>query len=195
VGREGHTYLHHIIENYDHLSEHIVFTQADPFVHNPTILCGLDNHFLLADVQSLGLYYIKTQNLPPIPFAEENKIITDFGLEYLKIHANGDLISPHFFDQGMIDLRINADNDYKGVRFQSKPVTEGFLNRAIFPINKSFDTVTFSFSGLFAVKRQRIEEYPKIVYQGLIEELISKNPQGGVNGYILEKLWLYIFDK
>ena len=45
------------------------------------------------------------------------------------------------------------------------------------------------------LKRQRIEEYPKIVYQGLIEELISKNPQGGVNGYILEKLWLYIFDK
>lgn len=194
VGREGHTYLHHIIENYDGLSEQTVFLQADPFIHNPTILCGIDNHFLLDDVQSLGLYYVKTQNLPPIQYAEENKIITDYGLEYLKIRANGDLISPDFIDQGMIDLRINADNDYKGVRFQSKPVTEGFLNRAIFPVKKSLDAVVFSFSGLFAIHRPRILNYSKIVYQGLIEELISKNPQGGVNGYILEKLWLYIFE-
>jgi hypothetical protein len=194
VGREGHTYLHNIIENYDHLPEQIIFTQADPFIHNPTILCGIDNHFLLADVQALGLYYIKQSNLPPIPFAEENKVITDYGLEYLRIQSNGDLISPDFFDQGMVDLRVNADNDYKGVRFQSKPVTEGFLNRAIFPIKKPLDTVVFSFSGLFSVRRSRILVYPKIVYQGLLEELISKNSQGGVNGYILEKLWLYIFE-
>ena len=28
VGREGHTYLHHIIENYDNLAPYIVFSQA-----------------------------------------------------------------------------------------------------------------------------------------------------------------------
>lgn len=33
VGREAHTYLHHIITNYDKLADINVFTQADPFEH------------------------------------------------------------------------------------------------------------------------------------------------------------------
>lgn len=33
VGREAHTYLYHIIENYDNLDEFTVFIQADPFDH------------------------------------------------------------------------------------------------------------------------------------------------------------------
>jgi hypothetical protein len=74
-------------------------------------------------------------------------------------------------------------------------VTEGYLNRAIFPITKPLHSIAFFFCGLFSVNRDRILNYQKVVYQGLIEELISKNPQGGVNGYILEKLWLYIFEK
>jgi hypothetical protein len=195
VGREGHTYLHHIIDKYDILSEQIIFTQADPFVHNPTILYGIDNHFLLDEVQPMGMYYLRSVNLPPLQFSEENKIVTDYGLEYLTIYSNGDLICPDFFDQGMVDLRKNADADYKGIRFETKPVTEGFLNRAIFPITKPLHQIKFVFCGLFAVNRNRIMSYHKVVYQGLLEELISKNPQGGVNGYILEKMWLYIFEK
>jgi hypothetical protein len=195
VGREGHTYLHHIIDKYDILSEQIIFTQADPFVHNPTILYGIDNHFVLDEVQPMGMYYMRSVNLPPLQFSEENKIVTDYGLEYLTIYSNGDLICPDFFDQGMVDLRRNADADYKGIRFETKPVTEGFLNRAIFPITKPLHQIKFVFCGLFSVNRNRITSYHKVVYQGLLEELISKNPQGGVNGYILEKLWLYIFEK
>jgi hypothetical protein len=33
IGREAHTYLHHIIENYDSLPEKIIFTQARPDDH------------------------------------------------------------------------------------------------------------------------------------------------------------------
>jgi hypothetical protein len=33
VGRESHTYLHHIINNYDELPEKIIFTQAHPDDH------------------------------------------------------------------------------------------------------------------------------------------------------------------
>jgi hypothetical protein len=35
VGRESHTYLHHIIEHYDDLTDIIYFTQAYPFDHAP----------------------------------------------------------------------------------------------------------------------------------------------------------------
>jgi hypothetical protein len=33
VGREGHTYLWYIIQNYDSLPEHVIFMQAHPFDH------------------------------------------------------------------------------------------------------------------------------------------------------------------
>jgi len=33
VGREAHTYLHHIIKNYDSLADNILFTQGNPFEH------------------------------------------------------------------------------------------------------------------------------------------------------------------
>jgi len=33
IGREAHTYVHHILENYDNLSECTVFLQGKPFDH------------------------------------------------------------------------------------------------------------------------------------------------------------------
>jgi hypothetical protein len=35
VGREGHTYLHHIINHYDNLSDYTMFLQGNPFDHTP----------------------------------------------------------------------------------------------------------------------------------------------------------------
>jgi hypothetical protein len=35
VGREGHTYLHHIITNYDVLDDYTIFLQGNPFDHTP----------------------------------------------------------------------------------------------------------------------------------------------------------------
>jgi hypothetical protein len=33
VGREGHTFLHHIVEHYDNLADHTLFCQETP--HHP----------------------------------------------------------------------------------------------------------------------------------------------------------------
>jgi hypothetical protein len=35
VGKEGHTYLHHIIMNYNNLDDYTVFLQGCPFDHTP----------------------------------------------------------------------------------------------------------------------------------------------------------------
>lgn len=37
VGREGHTYLYHIIQNYDALDDHTCFLQGHPFDHSPDL--------------------------------------------------------------------------------------------------------------------------------------------------------------
>ncbi len=36
VGREAHTFLYHIVENYDKMSDFTVFLQGDPFEHKKT---------------------------------------------------------------------------------------------------------------------------------------------------------------
>jgi len=43
VGREGHTYLHHILENYDSLADVTFFLQGDPFDHGKRTLRFLKN--------------------------------------------------------------------------------------------------------------------------------------------------------
>jgi hypothetical protein len=45
VGREAHTYLHHIIQNYNSLNDVTVFTQADPFSHRADFLKWLNQSF------------------------------------------------------------------------------------------------------------------------------------------------------
>lgn len=47
VGRESHTYLHHILDNYDSLTDIVYFTQAHPFDHAP--------HFLSSVMSNVGL--------------------------------------------------------------------------------------------------------------------------------------------
>ena len=59
IGREGHTYLHHIITQYNSHTDYTVFLQADPFIHNPTILFAIDNYERTLDVQPLGLHYLQ----------------------------------------------------------------------------------------------------------------------------------------
>jgi hypothetical protein len=44
-GRETHTYLYHIINNYENLPEKIIFTQANPFDHVNTNFINQVNNF------------------------------------------------------------------------------------------------------------------------------------------------------
>lgn len=41
VGREAHTYLKHICDNYDNLDNYTVFLQGNPFDHSPNVIENL----------------------------------------------------------------------------------------------------------------------------------------------------------
>lgn len=43
VGREGHTYYKHIIDNYDNLPDYCIFLQGNPFDHSPNIIQNIQN--------------------------------------------------------------------------------------------------------------------------------------------------------
>ena len=43
IGREAHTYLFHIVNNYSNLDDVTVFTQGNPFDHVPDFLAKINN--------------------------------------------------------------------------------------------------------------------------------------------------------
>jgi hypothetical protein len=199
LGREGHTYLYHIITNYNKLSDRVTFSQGDPITHNPTFLYGLDNVEQLSLFQPLGVRWLETKQIPPNPIVEKYVTRTDYGLEYLILNLNGDLnyIEPYYFyDEGVDFLIKKYKKDYNLSQL-SVCIAANFLEKCSFPFettNKSLETVKFTFSALFSVVRTNIIIYEESVYRNIIKELISVNPQGGAYGYILERLWYYILD-
>jgi hypothetical protein len=193
IGREGHTYLYHIIKNYKNLNKKTIFCQGGPFEHNETLLFGIDNYYKTLDVQPLGLQYLKEENIPPIQLLKKYKNITDYGLKYLVVNVNEDhdYCNDYFFPDFGVN---NIITKYKEKFPECKSLVENFLIRSNFPIVKQINKIRYTWSGLFSVTSDKIQKYDVTVYQGLINELISFNPQGGENGYILERLWLYIFE-
>jgi hypothetical protein len=166
IGREGHTYLYHVIQNYNNLSNKIFFLQGDPFIHNETILFAIDNYEKLIDVQPLGLQYLTKLNIPPFEMLEKNKIKTDYGLEYSLLNINNNLyyIEPYtFHDKGILELI----KKYKQRFPECNSLVENFLNRSKFPRVKQIDNITFSWSGLFSVIESKIKKYQVFVYENL----------------------------
>jgi hypothetical protein len=55
VGRESHTYLYHIINNYHNLSDYCVFLQGNPIFHDKSIVDRINN--LDPDNTSFPLFF------------------------------------------------------------------------------------------------------------------------------------------
>ena len=190
TGREGHTYLHHIINEYNTLTERVVFLQGNPFEHNPTVLFGVDNYELTLDVQPLGLVYLHHLRIPPPPLVDALKIRTDYGLEYLTLEIGGNLQSEFFYDNG-VNITCNVYN-YNN-KNQNETVIDNFLKRAEYPYTQDIESIRFTFCALFSVKRQKIHQHNIAQYTNIVNVLLSHDPQGGPEGYVLERIWLYIF--
>jgi hypothetical protein len=43
IGREANSYIHHIIDNYDNISEFTIFLQGEPYEHCPTLNHEIQN--------------------------------------------------------------------------------------------------------------------------------------------------------
>ena len=177
IGREGHTYLHHMIENYNNLSERTTFLQANPFTHSENIIeiCCMGKD--MADFQAISMYY-----LPGLPRA-------DIFLKYCKrLNGAGHTLFPvdkfgQFFDFCDSWWRPASDR----YAFGKNPLTE-FL-RLVGLSHKCREIYLFCMAALFSVRRENILLNTRDVYEKMIVELTARNIQGGFDGYILERLW------
>ena len=117
----------------------------------------------------------------------------------LKLLKKNNLSSIFFVDtiylyrlKEIAQLNINARIEYP--QYNSVDLVPGFLHRAKFPYWKGNTSISFTYSALFSADKRKILKLDKQVYINLSDELTSLYDHGGTNGYVLERLWLYILD-
>lgn len=69
TGREASTYLHHIIQHYDDLTDDIVFCQGNPYDHCPDFLNLLTDSFVFGIVAECDGNGMPNHNLPVCMFS------------------------------------------------------------------------------------------------------------------------------
>jgi hypothetical protein len=141
VGRESHTYLHHIIENYDTLADIVIFTQAN-----------IADHIGTNDINYLFNMYKTTQeHNKSYPIVNYTWNGNDTGCWSPKWN----LYSIH----GYKNLRYKNDEE---ISFQ-----DWFLKNIM---NVYPNPIYIYCSAIFSVKKELILKHPKSYYEKLIKE-------------------------
>lgn len=173
-GREGETYLRHIIENYDSLAEYTVFTQADPFEHNPLFV--QDVNATHPAFVSFGRWW--QPGIPP------ERIIQ--GSVQPNIHiGNRDFVCTHpevWEDDGWIRIARRVK-----MRHRIDYILPWVCERL--HLEKPPAGVPISMCGMFGVHKKRIHMYPKRFYENM-RSFLLEHPD---HGYIIERFWAILF--
>jgi hypothetical protein len=197
-GREGDTYLYHIITNYSNLAEKTIFAQGEVFDHNRTILYAFDNFQKHTDFQPLGMSWRTEGDVPPHTLVEKYKTVTDYGLQYLviKINSNLEYCDPYYFyDVGLIQVKNSHLQNFQLQPHQS--IINDFLKRVDYfkggPI-ETIEELDYTWSALFSVSKANIRKNTKDIYERIKTELTKQHADGGSDGYVLEKLWVFLLN-
>ena len=185
IGRESHTYLKYIVDNYENLPKSVVFLQADPFDHLPienqvSIQHWLENWEETIDHTGLSQNLMTVHTLPTFritPWLKEleaNKV--SLGLDNLEL--------PDKFEA---TLRI-ADEivpQHEDLDFGS-----WFAKYIDQDANIDYPNILMYFGACFGVSRERILLRSKEYYQRLLEQHTNVTPE---ETYYIERAWFYVF--
>lgn len=166
IGREGHTYLTHIVREYDTLAPVNVFLQGNPFDHLDDQKKGSVEMLrsMIEDVVDRG-----------VPFK---------GFAWFKLKCDR-LGQPH-------DLR-KPENQGRWSGW-GKDIPLGDVFEALFDADFPKQLVATAPTGIFSVSGERIRTRPKAFYSYALG-LIEQDPDDANNtGHAFERLWQHIFN-
>lgn len=205
VGRESHTYLQHIISNYDNLSDKTIFCQGDSIFHNPDFIELVKNYKDFEPVQPLASYFWKEGvppyyiSIPPVFILDSTKnlYIKDchIHVEYL----DNDFIAkyPYYYPDLYFKKFITVNKKSYNVNNILQFNIDRFMLKNV-DISKLIPTC---YAGLIAVNRDVIRENSIDFYNNIKSILIYDVREGLAiykelmdHGQMLEKLWLVIFN-
>jgi hypothetical protein len=198
VGREAHTYLSHIVNNYDDLAQWTVFTQAgEPsFGYKGHSKGG--GHLLAGDKfsdflhpQSSGSRFVYTSavHLPSMNHVlRASFCIDDANLEPSKLACpeHSGLWSD------WLDIGLFSDFIMSKVQSQNGLHPMEYYRRYVNPHHQAAEVIIpFAQGSRFAVSKEKILSRPKEQYAALLETL-SHN-EDPYSGYFMEWLWSELF--
>jgi len=166
IGREAHTYLTHIVREYDRLADMNVFLQGDPFDH-------------IHDQGRATVDILRGQ-------LEEaaGRMIPFKGLAWFKLKCDA-LGRPH-------DLR-KPENRGRWAGW-GKDIPLGATFERLFGAPMPEQIIARAATGNFCVTGERIRTRPKGFYEYALG-LTEADPQDGNNtGHAFERLWQHVFN-
>ena len=164
VGREAHTYLHHLVENYDDLADITMFSQADVKAHLYGHTVG---EFFDYDNPDRAWSFMHLQS-------------TEESLKYSNWNPHRAALPPH----------INAAISHWGARPSDTPFSVWWDKFVKLPAPTPRN-VRFSWGGVFSITRAHAHQYSKGYYKKLLKALASHpNPE---EGHFMERAWSTIF--
>jgi len=203
IGRESHTYLYHIIHNYNKLAEKTIFCQGGPIIHSPDFINLVNNSDLFEPVQPLSAYSWPEKTppieygIPPMSIINKTKnlwINNKYQIHVNYVDNNMETKYPYYWYERhwMRQLEFlkkihNVSNilQFCCTRFNIQNVDFNELN----PI---------FYAGIFSVNKNVIHDNTVDFYKNILNILVNENTiyLGKVfdNGMLLEKLWLMIFN-
>jgi hypothetical protein len=202
IGRESHTYLYHIINNYDSLAEQTIFCQGDSIFHSPDFINLIKNRKYFEPIQPLAAYYWPEGiapnyfSNPPLPILEKT---TNLWIKGNKVHVeylDNEFKTryPYFYYQDHFVKLINFFKKSYNIDNPLKFIVERFRLKNV-DLNKLFP---ICYAGLFSVNKNVILENSIDFYNNIINTLIydlrKMDHKIMDHGLFLEKLWLLIFN-
>jgi hypothetical protein len=204
IGRESHTYLYHIINNYNNLPEITIFCQGDSIFHSPDFINLIKNRKYFEGIQPLSAYYWPEGEPPtmfsdpPIAVLNETKHLWIKGNRVHVEYMNNDFITtyPHHYKVNYFMKMVDELKEIYKTNNIFKYYVKKFKIKNI-NFNKLFPA---SYAGLFAVKKNVILQNSKKFYENILdihindERYLKTFEKKLDHGLFLEKLWLVIFN-
>ena len=203
IGRESHTYLYHIITNYDNLADITIFCQGDSIFHSPDFLKLLKNVQYFEPLQPLSAFYWPEGKEPfyisnppkPILNATKNLHIKDCRIHVEYLDNNFETQYPYYYHDPNYNRFINKNKE----TYKTSNVLEFNINRFFLKNMDKNKLFPICYSGLFSVNKEVIRENSIDFYNNIKNVLLYDVRDGHEkkamdHGQLLEKLWLVIFN-
>ena len=199
VGRESHTYLHHIVNNYDDLADITIFTQDGPPISGSDawkfggghLLNNFTFHDLVLNENGLFVFtnvMLLSNSEYKIRFGYSRGIITrEIATTMCPTSYTHQITIDSPKHLGLLKHIANRCIDEK-VSYECSII--GFWKRFIkLPLPKN-NIIFFAQGSIFSVSKHDLLKRPKSDYEDLLHHLsINKDPS---SGYFMEWLWYYL---
>ncbi|CAE8636331.1 unnamed protein product [Polarella glacialis] len=199
VGRESHTYLNHIVKNYDKLADWTVFTKAgEPSFGyrghrngGGYLMAGDDfANYLAPDPSGARFIHTAVVDLPSMDHLLRAAFcINSTDMEGVSVTACPKEavewskwweIGPF---QDFIESKIEGQGGEPVMDFYRKYINPSHADRGV--------TISFSQGARFAIARAKIQSRPKADYERLLETL--SHDADPYSGYFMEWMWSELF--